>query len=193
MIDPYCYKNSEVLKNKLGIKNRTELEKAEIDFSCNAIHELAMNPLDGTYNFEHFCNFHTYIFKDVYEWAGKIRIVEIEKVEAVLGNMSIEYAKPKRIKEVASIVLEKMNKELWEEMSLEEQAEKLSSYMADLWKVHCFREGNTRTVITFICQFADSKGMNISRELFEKHSVYTRNALVAASAVFKDGDFRKME
>ena len=36
--------------------------------------------------------------------------------------------------------------------------------------------------------------MFMDRELFEKHSAYTRNALVAASAVFKDGsDFRQSE
>lgn len=117
----------------------------------------------------------------------------MEKAEAVLGYMSIEYAKPKEINETASAVLKKMNEKKWEEMSLDEQARNLSSSMADLWKVHSFREGNTRTTITFICQFADSKGMFMDRELFEKNSAYTRNALVAASAIFKDGDFRKIE
>lgn len=38
MIDPYCYENSDVLKNKLGIKDGAELDRAEVDFSCNAIH-----------------------------------------------------------------------------------------------------------------------------------------------------------
>lgn len=193
MIDPYCYENSNVLKNKLGIKDGTELERAEVDFSCNAIHELSITPLDGNYNFEHFCNFHAYIFRDIYEWAGEPRTVEMEKAEAVLGYMSIEYAKPKEIHKTASAVLKKLNEEKWEEMSLDEKVTKLSRYMADLWKVHSFREGNTRTTITFICQFADSKGMFMDRELFEKHSAYTRNALVAASAIFKDGDFRKIE
>ena len=193
MIDPYCYENSDVLKNKLGIKDGAELDRAEVDFSCNAIHELSISPLDGNYDFEHFCNFHAYIFKDIYEWAGEPRTVEMEKAEAVLGYMSIEYTKPKEINETASAVLKKMSEKKWEEMSLDEQARNLSSSMADLWKVHSFREGNTRTTITFICQFADSKGMFIDRELFEKHSAYTRNALVAASAIFKDGDFRQTE
>ncbi len=192
MIDPYCYENSDVLKNKLGIKDSMELDKAEVNFSCNAIYKLSISPLDGKYDFDHFCDFHAYIFKDVYEWAGKPRTVEIEKAEAVLGYMSIEYTKPEEINDMASAVLKRMNEKKWEEMSLNEQARNLSGSMADLWKVHAFREGNTRTTITFICQFADSKGMFIDRKLFEKHSSYTRNALVAASAIFKDGDFRKM-
>lgn len=107
MIDPYCYENSDVLKNKLGIKDGAELDRAEVDFSCNAIHELSISPLDGNYDFEHFCNFNAYIFKDIYEWAGEPRNVEMEKAEAVLGYMSIEYAKPKEINETASAVLKK--------------------------------------------------------------------------------------
>ncbi|MDE7200323.1 MAG: hypothetical protein K2O91_00085 [Lachnospiraceae bacterium] len=35
--------------------------------------------------------------------------------------------------------------------------------------------------------------MPIDRKLFEENPIYTRNALVAASAVFKDADFRKPE
>jgi cell filamentation protein len=65
--------------------------------------------------------------------------------------------------------------------------------MADLWRVHPFREGNTRTTITFVCQYAESRGIQIDRQLFENNAAYTRNALVAASAVFADGDFRKPE
>lgn len=66
--------------------------------------------------------------------------------------------------------------------------------MAELWKVHPFREGNTRTTITFCCDFADSRGFCIDRDLFKKNSIYFRKALVAASAKFSDlGDLSKPE
>ncbi len=55
-----------------------------------------------------------------------------------------------------------------------------------MWKVHPFREGNTRTIITFVCDFADEHGFKINRSLLEKNSVYLRTSLVAANAVFKD-------
>lgn len=193
MIDPYCYDDCGVLKNKLGIKNQEILDKAEVEFSCNAIHELSFNPLIGNYDFQHYCDFHKHIFGDIYEWAGKPRTVEMEKAEAVLGYMSIEYAKPDEISHAAEQILLEMKSRDWNSMPLEEQAESLSNDLAALWKVHAFREGNTRTTITFICQFADSMGMLMDRELFEKNSAYTRSALVAASAVFKDADFRKKE
>ena len=63
-----------------------------------------------------------------------------------------------------------------------------------LWKVHPFREGNTRTTITFFCQYADAIGLKINRELFEKNSRYVRMALVAYNAYFADGsNFSKRE
>jgi len=55
-----------------------------------------------------------------------------------------------------------------------------------IWKIHPFREGNTRTTICFFCDFAESKGFPLNRELFKDNSLYFRRALVAASAIFKD-------
>lgn len=58
--------------------------------------------------------------------------------------------------------------------------------MAELWKVHPFREGNTRTIITFCCHYAEKEGFPIDTDLLKDNSDYVRNALVAASAVFHD-------
>jgi cell filamentation protein len=193
MTDPYLYDDCDVIRNKFGIKDSALLEKAEVDISCNAIHDILMSPLNGDYDFAHFCIFHAYIFGEIYDWAGKPRTIPIEKEEAVLGYMSINYTKPQRIEYETVIILERMKGIKWETLSIDEQARELSSNMAELWKVHPFREGNTRTTVTFVCQFAESRGMALNRELFERNAIYTRNALVAATAIFPDGDFRKPE
>lgn len=193
MHDPYFFDDCDILQNKLGIKDSDRLDRAEVEFSCERIHDLAYSLLSGSYDFSHYCKMHEYIFGDIYEWAGKPRTVPMEKAEAVLGYTSIDYTEPQDIEKQAEIVFEKMNNRNWSKMSLDEKAEKLAQDMADLWKIHCFREGNTRATITFICQFADDHGMPIDRTLFEQNAIYTRNALVAACAVFKDGDFRKPE
>jgi len=193
MHDPYLYDDCPVLNNKLGIKDSEMLDKAEVEFSCNAIHNLLTNPIIGAYDFYHLCKFHERIFGDVYDWAGQPRIVPMEKQESVLGYMSIEYAKPQDIAKEANAILQKLNSISWGGLSCDEQATTLSSGLAELWKIHPFREGNTRTTITFICQFAESKGISLDRSLFEQNAAYMRNALVAASAIFSDGDFRKPE
>lgn len=73
-------------------------------------------------------------------------------------------------------------------------ANKFSKYLAELWKVHPYREGNTRTIVTFGSQFIESKGFYIDSDLFKDNAQYMRTALVAASALFSDlGDKRKPE
>lgn len=39
---------------------------------------------------------------------------------------------------------------------------------AAIWKVHGFREGNTRLAITFCCQFMEAQGIPINRTIFDK-------------------------
>ena len=193
MRDPYLYADCPVLKNKLGIKDASLLDKAEIDITCNAIYNITVSPIDGNYDFDHLCKFHACISGNIYDWAGTPRAVAMEKGEAVLGYMSIEYAHPLHINKEAATVLNRLNNTDWNSLSLENQARELSDRLAELWKIHPFREGNTRTIITFICQFAESKGLALDRTLFEQNAVYMRNALVAATAIFRDGDFRKPE
>lgn len=69
---------------------------------------------------------------------------------------------------------------------------RMHQYIFQEWKIHAFREGNTRTTITFMCQYADANIKNIDRQLFEENSAYVRTALVAYNAYFRDGsNFQK--
>jgi len=193
-IDPYLYPDVPVLINKLGIKDDELLAKAEVDITCKAIYEIAAFPVEGSYDFNHFCEFHKLIFDEVYEWAGVPRTVPIEKHEAALGYMSIEYAQPDNIKRDAGTILNKMTSvEKWKTLDTEDLAAAVSCYMAELWRIHPFRDGNTRTTITFICQYFESIGILMDRELFEQNAGYMRTALVAASALYSDVDLRKSD
>lgn len=113
-------------------------------------------------------------------------MIDIEKPERALGGLSIEYSQCDEIQRNASMVLVDMKKVDWEGLPLEQRAAEFSRYMADLWKVHPFREGNTRTTVTFCCDFAESRGFGLDRKLFKDNSEYVRTALVAASAKFSD-------
>lgn len=192
MRDPYLYPNTEVLKNKFSVIDNEKLNTIEAEYTSTRLKEIIENPIKGNFDLDHLCRMHDYIFQDLYDWAGQPRIINIEKSEPVLGGISIEYSDFQDIKIMASSVLSKMEEVDWEKFSLDEKAESLSKYLAELWKVHIFREGNTRTIVTFICQYTESKGFVLDTELFEQNSVYVRSALVAASAVFKDlGDKSK--
>lgn len=194
MKDPYVYKNSEILKNKFEIKNEESFKEMEADYTSMRIKELVVNPIKGEYDFKHFLSIHEYIFQDIFEWAGEIREIDIEKGEKSLKGISIEYEKHENVEKAVREVLEKMNERNWNEMEIEKRAKYFSLDMAELWKIHSFRDGNTRTVAIFCTDFLESKGLPLDTFLFENHSTYVRNALVAASAYFSDiGNLSKPE
>ncbi|MDR3289014.1 MAG: Fic family protein [Peptococcaceae bacterium] len=194
MRDPYLYPHTEILINKHNIKDEKDLAEMEAEYTSLRLKQIVENPLPGEYDFEHFCELHRWIFQDIYEWAGQPRIINIEKSEPALGGLSIEYAEFFEVKRMANTALNRMKSIAWGKLTLDEKAEKFSGCMAELWKVHSFREGNTRTVVTFCCQFAESRGFVLDRTLFEKHSAYVRTSFVAASAYFTDlGDKSKPE
>ena len=194
MIDPYVYYGTDILKNILDIRDRQKLDDAEADYVSLRLRELVEKPLMGDYGIGHLAKMHKYIFQDIYEWAGEIRTVNIEKEEPALGGLSIEYSDKANIDKDLSEALTKMKSRLWTGLSLEDRAKYFCEDLAAVWKVHGFREGNTRLAITFCCQFIEEQGIPINREIFEKHSTYVRTALVAYSAVFHDlGDLSKKE
>ena len=75
----YCYPNSNVLKNKLNIKDEQELFEAEKKLTLIRLQELQKKPVNGNFDYKHLKAIHRYIFQDVYNWAGKLRTVEIGK------------------------------------------------------------------------------------------------------------------
>lgn len=194
MNDFYLYQNTSILKNKLNIRSQEALEQAEADYVSLRLRQLAQNPLEGNYDSYHFCCIHEFIFQDIYDWAGEYRKLDIYKEEPVLGGLSVDYSKSGVIEDDVDTVLKEMNACTWKNMNKDEVVEKFALYMGRLWKIHPFREGNTRTVITFCCQYMEYLGFEIDREIYETNSMYVRNALVAYNAVFDDlGDLSKKE
>lgn len=186
MSDPYIYPGSRVLINKLGIRDQEQLDAAEAAVTSLRMKQLKLNPLEGNFDYRHFCDVHKHIFQDLYEWAGQPRTIGIQKSERVLGGLSVEYTYPDAIPVVAEDVLKRMNGRSWNSLSWEEKVNAFSKDMADLWRVHAFREGNTRTTVIFCCDFAEKHGIPIDRGLFAAQSVYLRDSLVAHCAVFDD-------
>ncbi len=74
--DPYTYKNSTVLVNKLDLRRQAELEAFEAEIS-NA---RAEEPLpDGTLDFTHYKAVHHHLFQDVYSGLARFALCECRK------------------------------------------------------------------------------------------------------------------
>ncbi|MBO4731520.1 MAG: winged helix-turn-helix transcriptional regulator, partial [Spirochaetaceae bacterium] len=54
-------------------------------------------------------------------------------------------------------------------------------FIANIWQIHPFGEGNTRTTAVFTIKYLKSLGFNVNNEPFKNNSWYFRNALVRAN------------
>ena len=118
MKDPYLYTNSEVLKNLAGIHDAEELKNMEADYTLLRLSEIAEGDSLERFNFQTLCGLHYRIFQDVYEWAGKPRVINIEKAEAVLGEISVVYSDCFDIAKDIESILKRANNFEWKRLLL---------------------------------------------------------------------------
>lgn len=77
--DPYVYPGTDVLRNRLNIRNAAELAEREAALSAIRIAQLERRHLPSGYDLAHLQATHRLIFGDVYLWAGELRTVRISK------------------------------------------------------------------------------------------------------------------
>ena len=75
----YTYKNTNVLKNKLGIKNEKKLKNADTNIVTKKLQEIKLEKFKRTYDEKHFKFIHKFLFEELYEFAGKYREENILK------------------------------------------------------------------------------------------------------------------
>ena len=157
--------------------NHNELE---CDFVSMRIVEL-LNQDDFKLSVNYLKYIHKYLFQDVYEFAGEFRKIDFSKHEKILNNDSVAYGDSKTLTESLEydISLEKEKK--YKDMSIVEVIKNITDFTSNIWQVHPFREGNTRTTAVFIEKYLISLGYNVDNSLFKDKSVYFRNALVRSN------------
>lgn len=189
MKDPYVYEDTGTLKNKFGIKDEEELRKAESDISFVKLLTVDSFVDCTKFDLEYIKNIHKYVLGDIYDWAGEFRTVPMEKPEDVLGGDTVRYAYPKEIVPHAEQCLNEINRINWNAKELDDKAMNFTKLIAELWQVHPFRDGNTRTIVTYAFRFAEEHGFRMDRNLLLDNFTYVRKALVKAS----DGEYSEYE
>lgn len=189
MRDPYLYDDVPVLKNLLHIKEAEALEQAEADITYLRLYDIDGAVAEMPFDFSRLLAIHHHIFRDLYEWAGASRSIQIVKGERVLGGDTVRYSQPDCIERDCAAVLQRLNNTNWTCLGIHETAEAFAKLIAALWQCHPFREGNTRTVITFATQFAEAHGFRMDKTLLKDSAAYVRDALVKAS----DGEYSEYD
>ena len=177
--DRYCYKQSNVLINKLNIKDSYELSIAEREITALRMMDAKINKIEGHFDFHHLCAIHKYLFGDIYEWAGNLRWVNIAK-----GNMFCNY---EFIQSNADRLFEKLELENHlKDTSEHEIPLRLAYYLSEINVLHPFREGNGRTQRLFIEYLAESIGYRVD------FSDVSESDMIEASATSFLCDYTKM-
>ncbi|MBN1768693.1 MAG: Fic family protein [Prolixibacteraceae bacterium] len=125
---------------------------------------------------------HRRLFQGIFSNAGKIRDYNITKKEWVLNGETVLYASAESLKDTLEYDFEQEKKFSYKGLNKEEIIEHLAYFISNLWQIHIFGEGNTRTTAIFLIKYLRKLGFkDVNNDLFEKKSWYFRNALVRAN------------
>ena len=150
--DPYVQENG-TLKNKLGITDYDKLNLAERDITFSKFLNVKKT-FHTKFDVSYIKSIHSHIFEDIFDWAGEFREVPVYKQEVVIPGLSLNYTDPKNIEKELSDCLEKINDTNWSALTLEQKSATFTKYLTQFWLIHPFRDGNTRTTLTFATQFS---------------------------------------
>ena len=152
----YCYPDSNVLKNKLNIRDNKLLKTAEEEITLIKQMELLKNPIKGNFSKAHLMNIHKFIFDDIYPFAGKIRREQISKADTM-------FYPPNLIdRELDKVFAKIKEKNMLRETDEEKVFDNLAYVMAELNIIHPFREGNGRSIREFIRLMAKRMGYDLN-------------------------------
>lgn len=142
----YCYRDTNVLKNKLNIQDLNVLKQFEEEIVSAKNYSLILNPISGNFSKTHLLNIHRYLFEDIYPFAGKIRKEQIYK-----GNTM--FYPPNCINNELNKVFYKIKLHKNNNFDENNLLDLTAYIMAELNIIHPFREGNGRTIREFIRQW----------------------------------------
>ena len=161
-------------------RNEVDYDEFECDFVSTRIVQL-LSEDNFELSIEYIKYIHQYLFKDIYEFAGKFRKVNISKSEKILNYDSVAYGDYKLLEKSLDydITIEKTKD--YKQMNMSDLINNITKFSSNIWQVHPFREGNTRTVAMFIIKYLEFLEYNIDKTLFKDNSLYYRSALVRSN------------
>jgi cell filamentation protein len=147
--DPYVYKNTDVLKNKAGLRDAGLLEAFELEMTALRADE----PLPpGRYGAVHYRAVHRHLFQDVFRWAGRYRTIRTAKGGAV-------FCYPEHIPAAMDDLFTRLKVAPFVAgAAFDDLPSRRRNSTRDLNAIHPFREGNGRVQLTFLHMIAARAG-----------------------------------
>lgn len=129
----------------------------------------------------YYISIHKRLFEGIYPHAGKLREYNITKKEWVLDGETVIYGSAYSLRETLEYDFSEERKFKYQGLSVDEFISHIAFFIARLWQIHIFAEGNTRTTAVFLIKYLRSFGYAITNDAFAKNAWYFRNALVRAN------------
>lgn len=191
MPDPYLYPDVPVLRNKLDIKTEKTLDLIEAEQS-RANMMLLYDQEFSDFSPTGLKKIHEFLFGDIYDWAGKYRIINIQKPERLLGGRSVWYSNDEDIDRDLTAAFQAIHEFDWDSCFRKEFVAALTRLFPPIWQVHPFREGNTRTVVMLMTLFVEAHGYYFDKDLLAASAGYVRDSLVMA-CIDQNSEFEHLE
>ncbi len=121
---------------------------------------------------------HGFLFKGILPHAGQIRTYNITKNQWILDGDTIDYANAGSISDLLTFDFAEEKKFDYSTVTSVEAIRHIAHFISDIWQIHAFGEGNTRTTAVFLIKYLKRFGFEVNNESFEKHSWFFRNSLV---------------
>ena len=176
-------------------KRMTEEESSEEADKVSVRITEVLSEKSFNFNPTELISIHKRLFTGVYKHAGKIRDYNFSKKEWVLDDDSVIYSSYETIIDALEYDFKEEKNFSYQNLSFDEAIKHLCRFTSNIWQIHPFCEGNTRTTAVFIIKYLKTFGFEINDDIFAKNSWYFRNALVRANYrnfnknVFEDMSF----
>ena len=128
-----------------------------------------------------YISIHRKLFTGIYDHAGKIRDYNITKKEWVLNGATVIYGSASELRKTLEYDFMKEKHYSYKGLSMDEIIHHLAVFVANLWQIHIFGEGNTRTTAVFFIKYLRTLGFDATNDIFAENAWYFRNALVRAN------------
>ena len=163
-----------------SVRTETENETKEADIVSARITKL-LGEKAFQFSPAEWLSIHRRLFEGVFSHAGQVRQYNITKKEWVLNGDTVTYADWNSIKETLDYDFSTEKQFSYEGLSVDAAVKHLAKFASDIWQIHPFSEGNTRSTAVFMIKYMKTFGFSINNDAFEKYSWYFRNALVRAN------------
>ena len=128
-----------------------------------------------------YVSLHRRIFEGIFKHAGKVRDYDITKKEWILDGDTVHYLNWEDLHRALDYDIEQERQFIYKGLTTDQLIKHIAHFVSDIWQIHAFGEGNTRTTAVFAILYLRDLGYTVENDMFAQHSWYFRNALVRAN------------